>query len=122
MARAVHNLESETKAPDREIRLDEVRYALSTLAAKRLLPAMSKPALSRTVHTLLVAETPLIQSELADRAAVSTRWIRDHIEHLAAFDFVRQTDAGWRFALPFHTDEERGKTIHSWFVSSESDQ
>ena len=117
VARAVHSLESETKAPNREIRLDEVRYALSTLAAERLLPAMSKPALSRTVQTLLVAETPLIQSELADRANVSTRWIRKHIERLAAFDFVRRTDAGWRFALPFHTDEERGKAIHPWFVA-----
>ncbi|WP_049996302.1 hypothetical protein [Halococcus sediminicola] len=118
VARAVHSLESETKAPNREIRLDEVRFALSTLTAERILPEMSKPALSRTIHTLLVAESPLIQSELADRADVSARWIRKHIERLAAFDFIRQTDGGWRFALPFHTDEERGKTIYPWFVSS----
>ena len=44
-------------------------------------------------------------------------------ERLAAFDLVRWTDAGWRFALPFHTDEERGKTIHPWFVApSETDR
>jgi hypothetical protein len=121
VARAIHNLESETKAPNRELRLDEMRFALSTLAAKRLLPEMSKPALSRTVQTLLVAETPLIQSELADRADVSARWIRKHIERLAAFDFVRQTDAGWRFALPFHIDEERGKTVLPWFVATADD-
>ena len=122
VARAVHNLGSETKAPNREIRLDEVRYALSTLAAERLLPAMSKPALSRTVQTLLMAETPLTQSELAERADVSARSIRKHIKRLAAFDFVRRTDAGWRFALPFHIDEKRGKTIYPWFVApSESD-
>lgn len=39
------------------------------------------------------------------------------------FDFVRQTDAGWRFALPFHTDEERSKIILPWFVApSENDR
>jgi hypothetical protein len=121
VARAIHNLESETKAPNRELRLDEVRFALSTLAAKRLLPEMSKPALSRTVQTLLVAETPLRQNELADRADVSARSIRKYVERLKAFDFIRETDDGWRFALPFHIDEERGKTILPWFVATADD-
>jgi hypothetical protein len=121
VAEALHNLGSESKAPHRELRLDEVRYALGTLDADRILPAMSKPTLSKVVHALLVADTPLVQSELAARADVSTRSIRTHTERLAAFDFVRETDAGWRFALPFHTDEERGKIVLPWFVATGDD-
>ncbi len=119
-AKALHNLGSETKAPGRTIRLDEVRYALSTLDASRLLPDMSKPALSKIVQTLLDARTPLMQSELAKRAGVSSRSVRTHTERLAAFDFVRFDGDGWRFALPFHTDEERGKTILPWFVHDDA--
>lgn len=79
-AKALHNLGSETKAPGRRVRLDEVRYALSTLDTDRILSAMEKPALSKIVHALLVAETPLVQSELAERAGVSARSIRTHTE------------------------------------------
>ncbi|HET7323853.1 MAG TPA: hypothetical protein VFJ06_05940 [Halococcus sp.] len=75
---------------------------------------MNKPTLSKVVHTLLVAETPLVKSELAERADVSVRAIRNHTERLAAFDFVRETGEGWRFVLPFHTDEERGETTLPW--------
>lgn len=117
VARALHNLGNETKAPGRKLRLDEVRYALSALDANRILPEMSKPALSRIVHTLLAAETPLVQSELAERADVSARSVRTHAERLAAFDFIRNTNDGWRFSLPFHIDEERGETILPWFVA-----
>jgi hypothetical protein len=119
---ALHNLGSETMAPNRKLRLDEVRYALSTLDTKRILPAMGKSALSKVVHTLLVTDTPLVQSELAERADVTARSIRTHTERLAAFDFVRETDAGWRFALPFHTDEERGDDILPWFVATDDSE
>jgi hypothetical protein len=121
VASALHALGGETKAPNRKLRLDEVRYALSSLATGRILPEMSQPALSKIVHALLVAETPLVQSELADRADVSKRSVRNHGDRLAAFDFVRETDAGWRFALPFHTDEERGEEILPWFVATAGD-
>jgi hypothetical protein len=120
-AEALHNLGSETKAPNREIRLDEVRFALSTLEPSKLLPEMSKPALSKIVHALLTVGTPLVQSELADRADVSARSVRNYTERLAVFDFVRKTDAGWRFVLPFLTDEERGDTILPWFVATSDD-
>ncbi|EMA55715.1 hypothetical protein C450_00967 [Halococcus salifodinae DSM 8989] len=49
-ARALHNLASETKAPGRTLRLDEVRYGLSALKPTRLLSEMGKPALSKIVH------------------------------------------------------------------------
>jgi hypothetical protein len=122
VARALHNLGSETKAPNRKLRLDEVRHALSTLDAKRIMPEMGKPSLSKIVRVLLVAETPLVQSELAERADVSARSIRNHTERLAAFDFVRFDGNGWRFVLPFHTDEERGETILPWFVATSADE
>ena len=121
-AKALHNLGSETKASGRTIHLGEVRYALSALDTDRILPAMSKPALSKIVHALLATNEPLTQRELADRAGVSARSIRTHTERLAAFDFVRKTDEGWRFALPFHTDEERGDTILPWFVATSDAQ
>ena len=122
VARAVHNLAPETKVSNREIRLDEVRYALSTLDAERLLPEMGKPALSSIVHRLLTAESPLTQQEIADSAGVSVRSVRNHTERLAAFDFVHETDAGWRFVLPFHTDEERVDTLLPWYVTTADEQ
>jgi hypothetical protein len=121
-AKALHNLGSETKAPTRDIRLDEVRYSLSALDTDRILPEMSKPALSKVVHALLATGESLTQSALADRADVSDRSVRNHTERLAAFDFVRETDDGWRFALPFHTDEERGDTILPWFVATDDNR
>jgi hypothetical protein len=121
VAKALHNLGSETKAPGRDIRLDEVRYALSALDTDHILPEMSKPALSKIVHALLATNEPLTQSALADRAGVSARSVRNHTERLAAFDFIRETDEGWRFALPFHTDEERGEDILPWFVATAED-
>jgi hypothetical protein len=120
-ARALHNLGSETKAPERTLRLDEVRYGLSALEPTCLLSEMGKPALSKIVHALLVAETPLVQSDLAERADISARSIRTYTDRLAAFDFIQQTDAGWRFALPFHTEEERGEGILPAFVATDDD-
>ncbi len=122
---ALHNLGSESKAPGRKVRLDEVRYALSTLDTKRILPEMGKPTLSKVVHALLVAETPLVQSELAERADVSARSIRTHTKRLAAFDFVRETGEGWRFALPLRGNrnhDERGEIILPWFVATDDEQ
>jgi hypothetical protein len=124
VAEALHNLGSESKAPNRELRLDEVRYALSTLDTKRIMPEMGKPSLSKVVHTLLVADEPLTQSELADRAGVSARSIRIHTDRLKAFDFVRESDSGWRFVLPLRGDgdqDERGDDILPWFVATADD-
>ncbi|GAA0474467.1 hypothetical protein GCM10008985_33760 [Halococcus dombrowskii] len=54
----------------------QVRYALGTLDTKRILPAMEKPSLSKVVHTLLVTDEPLVQSDLANQAGVSARSVR----------------------------------------------
>src|SRR5699024_5966734 len=61
------------------------------------------------------------QSELADRADVSARSVRNHTDRLAAFDFVRKTDAGWRLTLPLRGDDEhdeRDDVVLPWFVAT----
>ncbi|UOO97561.1 hypothetical protein MUK72_19990 (plasmid) [Halococcus dombrowskii] len=37
---------------------------------------MEKPSLSKVVHTLLVTDEPLVQSDLANQAGVSARSVR----------------------------------------------
>jgi hypothetical protein len=120
-AAALHNLAPETKAPGRDLRLDEVRFALETLDSDRILPDMSKPALSRIVHALLATDEPLMQAAIAERADVSVRSVRNHAATLAAFDFVRETAEGWRFALPFRTSE-RGETVLPATVATADDE
>ncbi|WP_154019118.1 hypothetical protein [Halococcus agarilyticus] len=120
-AAALRNLASENRELGRELRLDEVRFALMTLPHTRIVPDMSKPALSKIVHRLLTAESPLSQSELAELADVSARSVRNHTEYLAAFDFIRDTDEGWRFTLPFR-ESERGETVLPWFTATGSDE
>jgi hypothetical protein len=112
-ADALHGLAPESKAPGRDIALDEVRYALSTLSSNRILPDAS-PTVSKVVHALLTAVEPLSQRELADRAGVSPRSVRSHRAVLEAFDLVRETesktesesDGGLRFALPFRDERD----------------
>jgi hypothetical protein len=112
-ADALHALAPETKAPGREIAVDEVRYALSTLSPDRILPE-APPSVSNVVHALLTATGPLTQRELAKRADVSPQSVRNHHIVLEAFDLVREVDGGLRFALPFRderTDRHRGTDV-----------
>ncbi|RRJ33997.1 DUF5817 domain-containing protein [Halocatena pleomorpha] len=105
---------------DREITLDEVRFALSTLDPATVLPNLDmdgddagrKSARSKIVHTLLTASAPLTTGELAERASVSTQSIRNHRDDLAAIGLVAIDDRGvgkatyYRLTLPFR--DERG--------------
>lgn len=97
----------------RRIRLDEVRVSLSALVESdgpgRILPD-APPSVSKAVGTLLRTAEPLSQSELADAASVSTRSLRRHLDALVALDLVRETERGYRLALPFQ-DGERGEHI-----------
>lgn len=101
-ARALRGLGSEDLR--REIHPDEVRLALSTLPADRVLPG-GPPTVSKAVHALLTAEGPLTQTELAERAGISPRSVRNHAERLEAFALIEETADGYRLALPFR--EER---------------
>ncbi|MFC6825244.1 hypothetical protein [Halopelagius fulvigenes] len=88
--------------------LDEVRMALATLDADRILPD-APPTARKAVQVLLRSATPLSQAELAEAADVSARSLRRHVECLAALTVVQETDEGLRFALP--TRDERGADI-----------
>ncbi|MFB6298290.1 MAG: hypothetical protein ABEH56_07195, partial [Salinirussus sp.] len=116
VARALQGLGSEDRR--REIHPDEVRLALSTLPADRILPDAA-PTVSKAVHALLTAAEPLTQAELADRAGISARSLRTHADRLSAFGFVEATEAGYRLALPFRdersADREREDAL-PWYV------
>lgn len=107
---ALNRLGSEPRP--RDIRLDEVRVALSHLDADELLPETT-PTVSKAVAALLRSAHPLSKTELAEKAGVSTRSLRTtgNLDALVALDLVRETDTGYRFALPCATDEERGDHI-----------
>jgi hypothetical protein len=103
-ARALQQLAGEDEC--RELRLDELRYVLETLESEQLLADLS-PAVGRIVHTLLLAESRLSQRELADRADVSTRPVRNYRDQLEALDLIRVDENGSHLALSFQTTTER---------------
>ncbi len=102
---ALHQLaENDTR---REVRPDELRYALGTLEADALLPEAA-PTVGAIVAALLRAEGRLSQTDLAERADVSTRSVRRHRDVLEALDLVDvEAEGGWRLSLSFRTAEER---------------
>ncbi|MDG5761827.1 hypothetical protein QA600_21115 [Natronococcus sp. A-GB1] len=104
-ARALHQLAGEDSST-RNVRPDDLRYALGTLEPDRLLPDLP-PTVGRVVHALLTATDRLSQREIADRAGVSTRSIRKYRDLLKALDLVTHTDDGYRLVLSFRDPVER---------------
>jgi hypothetical protein len=106
---------------ERDISLDEVRFALSTLDPTVLLPHLDtdgddagrKNARSKIVHALLVAQEPLTTGDVAERAGVSNQSIRNHRDALEAIGLVEIDARGvgkatyYRLTLPFR--DERGE-------------
>lgn len=109
VAEALHQL-GDARYP-RDVRPDEVRYALATLDADALLPEVP-PTVRAVLATLLRAEHRLSDADLAGRADVSRRSLSRHRGVLEALDVVDVTaDApeeggGWRLTLSFRTEEE----------------
>ncbi len=103
---------------ERDIRLDEVRFALSTLDPEALLPNLDtdedgsrrKSARSKLVYTLLTATEPLSTGELAERAGVSKQSIRNHRDVLEAIGLLAIDDLGpgkptyYRLTLPLRDE------------------
>jgi DNA-binding NarL/FixJ family response regulator len=109
-ARALQQLADEN---DREeLRPDELRYVLGMLGPEQLLSDLT-PAAGRIVQTLLTAESRLSQRELADRADVSTRTVRNYRDRLQALDLIRVDENGYRLALSFQTATERHDPVVS---------
>ncbi|RDZ49823.1 hypothetical protein C5C07_20035 [Haloferax sp. Atlit-4N] len=104
-ARALHGLGREKRHPGRRVRVDEIRYALSTLPTEALLPFVA-PSARKVVHALLTADGPLSVAETASRADVSTQSVRNHRDRLLAFDLLRETPEGLRVPLTGPTDRD----------------
>jgi len=103
VARALEQLDDED---GRDVRLDEIRYALATLDAERILPDLP-PTVGAIISTLLVAEEPLSQATLAERADVSAQSIRRRRDRLTALGLLTFDGGEYRLALSFRTREER---------------
>jgi len=92
----------------RHVRVDDLKYALSTLPKSRIVPERgSKGTKSAILHTLLDTDRPLSQRELCERAGVSPGTFaghgdkRSHRDELAAFDLIRETESGWVVCLTY---------------------
>jgi len=103
-ADGLHWLQAEDQR--RDLRLDEVRTALAQVGPDHLLYG-GTPTVRKAVAVLLRTEQPLSQTELAERADVSTRSLRKYTDVLAALDLVCDTDDGYQLALPVQ-DDDRG--------------
>jgi hypothetical protein len=122
VTRALQNLGHEDWA--REIRLDEVRFGLAHLPADRICPWFDRSA-QKLVHALLTSMEACSVADLCERAGVSrSTWYR-HKDELLALDLVRETEQGYRIALPHHggsgdeSTHERHETILPWWAHIE---
>jgi biotin operon repressor len=95
---------------ERDIRASEIRRALQVLQSDGLL-ANAAPTIRDVVATLLRAEQPLSQTEVADRTGRSTRSLRTHLPRLEALGLVEATAHGYRLRLSFCTDSERHTAV-----------
>lgn len=101
----------------REIRPDEIRYALSTLETDSILPDLP-PTTSSITAALLAAEASLSQTELAERADVSTRSVRNNADRLETLGLLEMS-TGYRLTLSFQCSEERRNAVTPTFVGAE---
>jgi len=94
----------------------EVRFALAQLDPDDILRgANSTPR--QAIIALLNATEPLSQSELADRADVSARSLRNHLDDLLDLGLIAETPTGYRFELSFNTGEERTADRYPMYVA-----
>lgn len=121
VAEAIGRLGTESRR--RRLELRDVRYALSTLPADRILPDVGREgSIGAIVSALLGAEGPLSTSDLADRAGVSPQTVRNHTGLLEALGLVRREEQGegratlWMVRLPSdrdrHDEAARPRFLH----------
>jgi len=106
--RALQQLSPEDQA--RDVRPDELRYALATLPSDRITPTLP-PTAGAIVATLLAATEPLPQAILAERADVATESVRRHRDRLEALGLLDREGTTYRLALSFRTTEERRQPV-----------
>lgn len=100
----------DTEETPREIRVDEVRYAIAHLDADRLL-GDATPTPRAVTAALLRADEPLSRADLAARAGVSTESLRQHLPKLVGLGLATETPEGIRLQLSFHTDDGRRRDV-----------
>jgi hypothetical protein len=99
----------------RELDLQDIRYGLSQISHDDILPELGGTVVSKVIHTLLDAQTPLSTATLADRAGCSTRGIaadanEQVFAELEAMGLLDRTDLGagkateWRLTLCFRDE------------------
>lgn len=110
ITRALNHLAPEPEDMRRDIRLDEIRRALATVPSGRLLADTPSRSVGKLLKTMLNTTKPLSQTELANKADVSTQTVRNNTETLEALAIVERTETEpgepveWRCSLP-HRDE-----------------
>lgn len=109
----------------REVDLFEVRRALGVVDSSRLLPDVD-PSARAGVGTLLEAERPISQAEIGRRTdGCSSKSWSNHKNALVAADIARETDDGWRLALPFKSerspDDLPDVANPPWYLRAEAD-
>ena len=109
----------QTETERRKIRIAEVRQALASLPASRLLNDEATPGVRAMTKGLLVTQKPLTRSELADKASVSSETVRRHLDVLLGSGIATETDGKVRLALSFNTDEERHTDRRPAFMNDE---
>jgi hypothetical protein len=105
-AEAVHRgLAPDTEQPGRQIRVDEVRTALTALPEDRLVPDEA-PTVQAALGVLLATDRRLSKADLAEEAGVSTRSLARHRDRLEALDVLDVTSNGWRVGIAFNDPED----------------
>jgi len=94
----------------RHIRSVELRRVIATLSSEQVLRDASLTP-RKSLVALAAAEGPLTQSELAERADVSARSLRDHLPDLVDAGIVATTEAGCRLQLSFEETDRADEEI-----------
>jgi DNA-binding transcriptional ArsR family regulator len=97
-AKALYGLGSESRRPSRDLRVDEVRTALSQLDPAQLVPDLDRRSNSRAAGSLLSVllrtEKDLSLRKLAEAADVSKQTARNRVVELEALGLLEREDLG----------------------------
>lgn len=121
---ALIRLTQSTVGP-RTLRLDELRYALTTLPTTRLLKNCP-PTAKQIFAALLTAQSPLTRTEIATQADISSRSVTRHLDALVETGLVRPSPSKaenattqYTVCLPQSASDSR-TTAHNIFPDTDT--